>query len=186
MAPLCDSSRSSTSSLRRASRVVALWRVLEATIAPPCALHWVVTPGRKLFVVHREGEGDILVLITVCQDVRRHFFFFCFCISLREHSYDLMMEGKTCWWRKRCNKLFFFAVFRRRKDKWKMTYAHWTGDRIHKAFSLEVLRQWPATFTNKVCSIRIGWYLLLRTHLAWERFVNMTHAGWIRRPNVYT
>lgn len=75
MAPLCDSSRSSTCSLRRASRVVALWRVLEATIAPPCALHWVVTPGRKLFVVHREGEGDILVLITVCQDVRRHFFF---------------------------------------------------------------------------------------------------------------
>lgn len=62
MAPLGDSSRSSTSSVRRASRVVILWRVLEATIAPPCALHWVVTPGRNLFVVHREGECDILAL----------------------------------------------------------------------------------------------------------------------------
>lgn len=61
-APLCDGSRSSTSSVRRASRVVILSRVHEAATAPPSLLHWVVTPGRKLFVVNRDGERAIRAL----------------------------------------------------------------------------------------------------------------------------
>lgn len=168
-APLCDSSRSSTSSVRRASRVVMLWRVLEATIAPPCALHWVVTPGRKLFVVNREGERGILalrmaqpsftavfvfdclrdhthtertnvpniqfaylyfilnnkrrschllhVLITVCQDVRRHFFFSAFVFRCVSTVMIWRWKEKLAGEENDATNNFFFAVFRRRKDK---------------------------------------------------------------------